>query len=58
MRARGPEGRLGVSHRTVKVVHPKPKPKPKPVARKPARPKPKPEPQGRIRGGERAGGVG
>jgi hypothetical protein len=58
VRARGPEGRLGVSHRTVKVVHPKPKPKRKPEARKPARPKPEPEPQGRIQGGERAGGLG
>ena len=58
VRARGPEGRLGVSHRTVKVVYPKPKPKPKPkpAARKPARPEP--EPQGRVRGGERTGGVG
>ncbi len=59
VRARGPEGRLGVSHRTVKVALPKPKPKPKRTARPPERkPKPKPAPRGTVGGGERAGGIG
>ena len=30
VQARGPEGRLGSSNRTVRVVHPKPKPKRRP----------------------------
>jgi hypothetical protein len=58
VRARGPEGRLGVSHRTVKVALPKPKPKPKRTARPPERePAPKPVPRGTVGSGERAGGI-
>jgi len=49
--ARGPEGRLGRSDRTVRVVLPKPKPKPKPK-----RPRP-PERQGAA-GDEQRGGLG
>ena len=35
VQARGPEGKLGSSDRTVSVVHPKPRPKPKREARRP-----------------------
>jgi hypothetical protein len=51
--ARGPEGRLGRSDRTVRVVLPKPEPK--------KRPKREPRPQRERRGeavGERGGGLG
>ena len=64
VRARGPEGRLGVSHRTVRVVLPKPKPKKKPKpaprakARQPTEPQPAPEPRGTVdQDGERSGGL-
>jgi D-glucuronyl C5-epimerase C-terminus len=48
VQARGPEGRLGRSDRTVRVVLPKPKPKPKKKAKQP------PERQGAL-GGARGG---
>ena len=51
--ARGPEGKLGSSDRTVRVLLPKPKPKPKPKKRKP---KPPPERRGDV--GEDRGGLG
>ncbi len=62
VRARGPEGRLGVSHRTVEVALPKPKPKPKPERdAEPRKKAPKPEPleRGTVRGdGDSSGGIG
>jgi hypothetical protein len=50
--ARGPEGRLGRSDRTVRVVLPKPKPEPKP------KPKRKPPPERRGDVGAERGGLG
>jgi hypothetical protein len=51
--ARGPEGRLGRSDRSVRVALPKPKPKPKPKREK-HEPKPSPERRGDV-GAERGG---
>src|SRR5215218_6273400 len=51
VRARGPEGRLGISHRTVRVVKPKPKPKPR------KQPRPRKRREGAV-GEGRSGGVG
>jgi hypothetical protein len=52
--ARGPEGKLGRSDRTVRVVLPKPKPKPKPRPKRERRP----EPERRGDVGAERGGLG
>src|SRR5215207_2787263 len=60
VRARGPEGRLGVSHRSVRVVLPKPKPEPKRKAkpRQKTERTPAPAPRGTVEGdGGRRGGI-
>ena len=58
VQARGPEGKLGISDRTVQVKFPKrkPKPKPKPKPRRPERKPPQPA-RGSV-GGDQTGLAG
>ncbi len=59
VRARGPEGRLGVSHRTVDVALPKPKPRRASAPPRKKQPAPDPVERGKVKdGGGRAGGIG
>jgi hypothetical protein len=64
VRARGPEGRLGVSHRSVEVALPKPRPKPKEKPKRETAPRkkaPRPDPveRGSVEdGGGESGGIG
>ena len=53
VQARGPEGKLGISDRTVQVKLPKPKPKPEPKAKRPERKRPQPA-RGSV-GGDQTG---